>query len=68
MVSVLIHGAGLVLALAGAFLFLALGVDWLTIYQGLHPFPASAGFILCCSSAAWYITRLWEIWEDHWYW
>ena len=64
MISFIVHGVGLVLALVAGIVFMVLGIDWLTIGHGLHPYLAFTCVLLSAASAAWFLNQLYEEYLD----
>ena len=55
---------GAVLSLAATTFFMVLGIDWITIGHGLHPFLAFTCVLFCSFSTAWFLRELHEEYLD----
>lgn len=64
MFSIVIYAIGFLLSVAASALFMILGIDWITIGYGLHPYLAFTCTLLSAAAAAWFLREAHEEYLD----
>jgi hypothetical protein len=65
MKGIMLHAVCLVLTATLTCMLIALGIDYVTIYHGLHPMLAIPGALVASTAAAWNIVSIYELWLDY---